>query len=106
MKKRHQEALATVGIEVEKYYVDGWPPVWGIALRMNDRDVAVVESHGCHTSNDAHRNKYVLRRTRATARVHDCPDTNQSEVILDTDIAIYRTQREAVAAYVRRGIAA
>lgn len=102
MNNRRKEALASIGIEVEKYYVDGWPPVWGIALRVNDRDVAVVESHGCHTSSDAHRNKYTLRRQRATARVTDCPDTNEANVTLDSDIAIYRTQREAVAAFVRR----
>lgn len=104
MKKRHTEALATLGITTESYYVDGWPPVWGIALLRDGREMAVIEAHGQHHESSTYRNKYVLRAKRATTG----PETKDEDgyascpTILAPDIAIYRTQREAIAACVRR----
>lgn len=102
MKNTHKAALARRGVDVERYYVEGWPPVWGLALKRGDEDVAVIESHGCHTDNDRYYNKYVTRSRRAQegkTYTQGQPKTN-----LGDEIAVHKTQREAVAAAMRRGV--
>lgn len=91
MKQRQKDMLASLGITVERYYVDSWPPVWGIALVRDGKDLGVVETHGYHTDEARLRNKYAVRASRSQE------DKDRSEPIL-----IKRTQREAVAEFLRR----
>lgn len=79
-KRRHREALATVGITPVDYYIEGWPPTWGTAYQRDGQDVAVIETHGCHTDDDALRNKYVLKRSRGSK----------------TNLSVHRLKREAL----------
>lgn len=100
MKARHKELLARVGIEVDTYFLDGWPPVWGIALRRNGEDVAVIESHGDHHDDARYRNKFILRRTRSVAEGE--PDEVRTRPG-SRDYAIRKTQREAIADFLQMG---
>lgn len=96
MNKRRKDALASIGISVTRYFVEGFPPVWGIALTKDGVEFAVVESHGCHTEDDALRNKYAVRNARAVATVKD----DYGLVKVAPTLGIFKTQREAVAAIV------
>lgn len=106
MNRRVKDALGRVGIEVERYYVGNdpycFPPVWGIALVKGGHDLVVIESHGCHTEDDRLLNKYVTRSRRAHAgKAKRDPDASR-DTKLYPEIAVHRTQREAVAAAIRR----
>jgi hypothetical protein len=104
MNKRHQEALGKIGITIERYYVGSWPPVWGIALVKDEREVAVIETHGLNCDSASFRSKYVLRFERAKegTEVREADGFTHRPTILAPELAICRTQREAVAVYIDR----
>jgi hypothetical protein len=89
LKKRHREALRNLGIVVEDYYIEGWPPTWGKQFinDNNGNEIAVIEHHGCHHDSAEFRNKYILKGRRG---------------VLSPPISIHKTQREAIAALVRK----
>ena len=94
LKNRVKDQLEELGLTVENYYVEGWPPVWGLALRRGNKDVLIVESHGCHTDNDRYRNKYIVRKERSKPGRHD-------KTILGDEIYVTKLQRIAIANWVR-----
>jgi hypothetical protein len=85
-RKKHREALASLGFTVEEYWIGGWPPVWGTAIQKNGKDVMVIETHGCHTDNDKLRNKYMLKYHRGVAA---------------GQVGIFKLKREALTAFAR-----
>ena len=101
MNKRRQDALRALGFDIERYYVEGFPPVWGLALTKNGEDVVVIESHGCHTDNDRHYNKFIVRSERARNWMMGDRRVND-RVILGPELRIFKTQREAAAWAARR----
>ena len=105
MRKFRQDALRAAGYDIERYYVEGWPPVWGLALRRDNRDVAVIESHGDHTNDDSIRNKYVVRETRATLARRprgQSADLPTPETKLGRMVSVHKTQREATLSAMQR----
>jgi hypothetical protein len=105
MNRALKGKLAKIGITVEHYYIGdepySFPPVWGIALRRDNIDVAVIESHGCHTEDDRVRNKYVIRSHRAAADLEHPTSDDAYPTTLGEERGIFKTQREAVARAIR-----
>lgn len=85
--RRHRAALARLGLTPVDYVIEGWPPVWGTAYQRDGADVFVVESHGCHTDDDALRNRYMVKRGRG---------------VLHPPLSVHRLKREALLAGARR----
>lgn len=100
MTKRQKDGLKRLGITPTRYFVEGYPPTWGVALVKDGRDLAVIESNGCHSDDDRLRNKYAVRATRATASLRDDAeyDDDYGNVTLAPEKSIHRTQREAFVA--------
>jgi hypothetical protein len=86
-KRHHREALATLGLAPVDYFIDGWPPTWGTAYQRDGEDVFVIESHGCHTDDDALRNRFMLKRGRG---------------VLHKPLGVYKLKRQALAAMAAR----
>ncbi|HEU5112114.1 MAG TPA: hypothetical protein VFU96_02285 [Acidimicrobiia bacterium] len=99
MRRRQKEALRRMGIETENYYVNAWPPTWGIALMRDGEDFAVVESHGDHVDeqNRHLRGKYVIRDRRATGPPH-LPGGEWGDADLGAELGVYRRQGDALLA--------
>lgn len=91
MNARQKNALAEIGVETKRYCLDGdydgadWSdrrsgPIWGLGIIRDGREVAVVES----TVPEVDR-RFFLRNARR-----------------GIDIGAYKTQREALAGWLRR----
>lgn len=81
--KRQRDAFARLGYTIEEYFIEGWPPVWGTAIQKDGKDVAVIETHGCHTDDDRYRNRYLLKPKRGADQV----------------FGVYKLKREALLAF-------
>jgi len=89
MRKYRKEALKSLGIDVERYYVEGDPPIWGIALVRDGATLAVVEQtpRAHDYTGDG---KYHVRSSRTEEGQQPAPS-----------FGAFRTQREAIAGWVR-----
>lgn len=103
IKAKYREAMSKLGLDIEEYRVKGEPgPVTGdpldrycgVALKRGDRDVVVIEQEPRGWGGNGR--WYVRER-----RTRDGEELTEEQRI---GLGVYRLQREALGAIVRRGL--
>lgn len=99
LPKRKAAALAELGLRAESYYVDGWPPIWGLSLVWvaSGVEAAVIENTTSASSLiengtwDGERGKpYVVRRARSIE------DARSRRPLMGPAVRCFRLQRLAI----------
>jgi hypothetical protein len=103
MNRQQKEALAELGIELESYRIErgDLPHAVGLALRRNDRDIAVIEQVPRGWGGD---DKWRFQAGPRRSNPQDIVTGSDGRVRIRRVGRDYRTQREAIAAVARSGL--
>jgi hypothetical protein len=95
---RLTEALRTLGLTPDEYYIGSSPPIWGIALQRDGKDVAVIE-HTPRAHDYTQDGRYHVRLVRS--KVMEGKD-KQFAPLRSPSLHSHKRQRDAIAAFLSR----